>query len=187
MRCRLEEPGQGRVVPGTHHTSTVALADPSAAVAASRIRLPGVRAWGLVSSSPRLGLQGWIISASCGAQCITSRNVTWSSVSSGGGGPVTARAYTLGGQSSALGSTSHPRPARTVQIEEEPRQGALVVQDRAGKGSTVAGLHWPDSCQVPVSPRQITEVGNVPSPDLRDHRAETEQLKCTLTESLAQL
>lgn len=91
------------------------------------------------------------------------------------------------GQSSALGSTSYPRPARTVQIEVEPRQGALVVQDHAGKGSTVAGLHWPDSCQVPVSPRQITEVGNVPSPDLPDHRAEAEELKCTLTESLAQL
>lgn len=80
---------------GTHHTSTVTLADTSAAVAASRNRLPSVRAWGLASSSLRLGLQGSIISASRGVQCITSRNVTWSSVSPGGGGPVTARARAL--------------------------------------------------------------------------------------------
>lgn len=53
------------------------------------------------------------------------------------------------------------------------------MHDRAGKGPTVAGFHWPDSCQVPVSPRQITEVGYVPSPDLWDGRVEAEELKCT--------
>lgn len=93
--ARGGEGGGGTVLAGTHHTSRVTLADPSAAVAASRNRLPSVRAWGLVSSSPRLGLQGWIISGSAGVRFITSRNVTWSSVSSGGGGPVTARAHKL--------------------------------------------------------------------------------------------
>lgn len=95
LRCGPEELGEGRVLAGTHHTSTITLADPSAAVATSRNRLPNVRARGLVSSSPRLGSQGWIFSAFGGVQSSTSRNVTWSLISSGGGGPVTARAHTL--------------------------------------------------------------------------------------------
>lgn len=41
------------------------------------------------------------------------------------------------------------------------------MQDHANEGSTVLGLHWPDSRQVPVGPRNITEVGHVPSPELR--------------------
>lgn len=53
------------------------------------------------------------------------------------------------------------------------------MQDHAGKGPTVFGLHWPYSCQVPVSPRHITEVRNVLSSDLWDSRAEAEVLKCT--------
>lgn len=82
---------------GTHHTSTVTLADTSAAIAAIRNRMPGVRAEGRASSSLRPGLQGSIVSASRGVQFITSRNVTWSSVSPGGGGPVTAGTCKLGG------------------------------------------------------------------------------------------
>lgn len=80
------------------------------------------------------------------------------------------------GWSFALGPTSHPSPARTVQIEVEPRQGALVVQDHAGEGPAVRGFHWSDSRQVPVGPRHITEVGHVLSPDLRNGGAKAEEL-----------
>lgn len=89
----------------THHASKVTLADAKAAMAASRHWLLGVRASGLASSSPRLGLQGSIISTSHGAHCSTSRKETWSSLSPRGGGPVTTGARTSAGR--------QPRPPRS--------------------------------------------------------------------------
>lgn len=141
--------------------------------------MPGVRASGLASSSPRLGLQGSTISASCGTQRNTSRNETWSSVSARGGGPVTAGTRTSAGRqphppprSPAPCPAERPRPARTVKKEVEPRQGALVVRDHAREGPAVRGLHRPDPRQVTLGPRNISEVGWILSPELRDARAE---------------
>lgn len=134
--------------------------------------MPGVRASGLASSSPRLGVQGSIISPSRGVQRNTSRKETWSSVSPRGGGPVTAGTRTSAGHEPHPSRSPAPaaqlRPARTIQKEVEPRQGALVVCDHAREGPAVRGLHRPDPCQVSSGPRNLSEVGQVLSPELRD-------------------
>ena len=70
---------------------------------------------------------------------------------------------------------ARPRPARTVKKEVEPRQGALVVRDHAREGPAVRGLHWPDPRQVTLGPRNISEVGWILSPELRDARAEADR------------
>lgn len=148
-------------------------------MAASRHWLLGVRASGLASSSPRLGLQGSIISTSRGAQCSTSRKEVWSSVSPRGGGPVTAgadrslrwRARQPDASPAPRAALSLAQPPRTVKKEVESRQGALVVCDRAGESPAVSRLHGPDPRQVPLGPRHLSEVGEVLSPELRDTRA----------------
>lgn len=90
-----------------------------------------------------------------------------------------------GADRSLQGRTSHYRaahgsqmrapprsPARTVKEEVKSRQRALVVCDHAGEGSAVRGLHGPDPRQVPFGPRDLSEVGQVLSSELRDTREE---------------
>lgn len=161
-------------VPGTHHTIRVALADATAARAASRHWLPGVRASGLASSSPRLGLHGSNVSVSFGAPRSTFRKETWSSISPRGGALVTAGASTSVGRAPGAPRSPAPSrsPARTVKKKVEPRHWALVVQDGAREGPAVRGLHRPDPRQVSLGPRDVSEVGLVLRPELRDARAE---------------